>query len=88
MKKKLLQSHLRLQVILYPEPEGGFTVLVPSLPGCVTYGKNFEKALQMAREAAELYLEDVASEKEFIGLEQLPAYMGEIEIATPQKTYA
>ena len=34
-----------------PEPEGGYTVTVPSLPGCVTYGKTFEEALDMAQDA-------------------------------------
>ncbi|MBI4234388.1 MAG: type II toxin-antitoxin system HicB family antitoxin [Chloroflexi bacterium] len=34
-----------------PEPEGGYTVTVPSLPGCVTYGKTFEQAIEMANDA-------------------------------------
>ena len=42
---------------LRPEPEGGYTVLVPSLPGCITYGKDVEEALAMAREAIEGYIE-------------------------------
>jgi len=38
-------------VILRSEPEGGYTVLVPSLPGCVTYGETIDEALRMAEEA-------------------------------------
>jgi len=34
----------RYNIIFRSEPEGGFTVLVPSLPGCVTYGKNLKEA--------------------------------------------
>jgi predicted RNase H-like HicB family nuclease len=33
------------------EPEGGYTVAVPALPGCVTYGETFEEALAMAEDA-------------------------------------
>jgi predicted RNase H-like HicB family nuclease len=42
---------------LKEEPEGGFTVIVPSLPGCVTYGETIDEAIEMAREAMELYIE-------------------------------
>ena len=45
------------QIHLQPEPEGGFTVSVPALPGCVTYGENYEQALQMAQECIEGFLE-------------------------------
>jgi antitoxin HicB len=45
-------------VILRPEPEGGFTVRVPSLPEIVTYGEDEAEALAMAQEAIELVIED------------------------------
>ena len=45
------------RIILNEEPEGGFTVTVPSLPGCVTYGKNLKEAKEMAMEAIEGYIE-------------------------------
>lgn len=38
------------------EPEGGYTVTVPSLPGCVSYGKNFEEATEMIKDAMRGYL--------------------------------
>jgi predicted RNase H-like HicB family nuclease len=44
------------RIILSPEPEGGYTATVPSLPGCVTYGENVEHALDMAKEAIEGYI--------------------------------
>ena len=43
-------------VILKPEPEGGFTATVPSLPGCVTYGKNLNDAKKMAEDAIRAYI--------------------------------
>jgi antitoxin HicB len=42
---------------LEPEPEGGFTVTVPALPGCVTWGRDYPHALEMAKEAIEGHLE-------------------------------
>ena len=41
---------------LKEEPEGGYTVTVPALPGCVTYGKTVAEAKRMATEAIEAYL--------------------------------
>ena len=46
-------------VLLQPEPEGGFTVTCPSLPGLVTYGETVEEARAMAAEAIECYLESL-----------------------------
>ena len=47
---------LRYTIILKEEPEGGYTVIVPSLPGCVTYGKTVEEAKKMAADAIKGYL--------------------------------
>ncbi|MDP3778541.1 MAG: type II toxin-antitoxin system HicB family antitoxin [bacterium] len=49
-------SHLQYNVVLRPEPEGGFTVIVPALPGCVTYGRDLSEAKKMAIDAIEGYL--------------------------------
>jgi predicted RNase H-like HicB family nuclease len=60
MKKHALQY----QIILRPEPEGGYTVLVPALPGCVTHGRTVEEAHAMAREAIGLYLESLRKHRD------------------------
>jgi len=44
------------QIIFRPELEGGFTVIVPSLPGCITYGKDLKEAKKMAYDAIRGYL--------------------------------
>jgi antitoxin HicB len=44
------------KVRLKQEPEGGYTVIVPALPGCISYGENVEQALAMAKEAIEGYI--------------------------------
>jgi predicted RNase H-like HicB family nuclease len=45
------------EVVLVPQPEGGFVVSVPDLPDVVTEGETREEALAMARDAIEAYLE-------------------------------
>ena len=52
-----MSGTLRYTINLRPEPEGGYTVLVPALPEVVTYGETEEEALRMAHEAIELALE-------------------------------
>ena len=50
---------MRIKVILEPSDEGGYTVYVPSLPGCISEGETIEEALKNIREAMKLYLEPV-----------------------------
>ena len=52
------------RVILKPEPEGGFTVTVPALPGCVTYGKDLDEAKEMVEDAIKAYLESLQKHSE------------------------
>jgi predicted RNase H-like HicB family nuclease len=61
---------LSYRVLLRQEPEGGYTVIVPSLPGCITYGEDVEEAIAMAREAIELYLESLSAHGEAIPTEE------------------
>ncbi len=58
------------RVMLRKEPEGGYTVMVPSLPGCVTYGETIEEAMEMAKEAIELYIESLREHNEEIPTEE------------------
>jgi predicted RNase H-like HicB family nuclease len=53
---------MKLKVVLEASDEGGFTVYVPSLPGCISEGETEEDALANIREAIELYLEDIEDE--------------------------
>ena len=61
---------LSYRIFLRKEPEGGFTVVVPSLPGCVTFGDTVEEAINMAKEAIELYIESLREHNEEIPTEK------------------
>jgi predicted RNase H-like HicB family nuclease len=50
---------MAFQVVLEPSEGGGYTVLVPELPGCISEGDTADEALKNIREAIELYLEPV-----------------------------
>lgn len=51
---------------LHKETEGGYTVTVPALPGCITYGEDIEEAISMAKEAIELYIDELRDRGETI----------------------
>ncbi len=56
---------MRLKVVLEPSDEGGFTVYVPSLPGCISEGDTEKEALENIQEAIKLYLEPVEDDMLF-----------------------
>ncbi len=58
---------MNLKVVIESSEEGGFTVYVPSLPGCVSEGETEQEAMQNIREAIELYLEPVDDDLAGIG---------------------
>jgi len=44
---------MKVEIVLEPSDEGGYTVYVPSLPGCISEGDTVEEALANIREAIE-----------------------------------
>ncbi|GHT72548.1 hypothetical protein FACS189456_1370 [Bacteroidia bacterium] len=54
MNQKMYKLHL------FAEEEGGYTVIVPSLPGCITYGETIEEAIEMSKDAITLYVEELS----------------------------
>ncbi|MBK6730854.1 MAG: type II toxin-antitoxin system HicB family antitoxin [Bacteroidetes bacterium] len=54
------------KIHLQKETEGGFTVSVPALSGCITYGEDLDEAITMAKEAIELYIEELHDRGESI----------------------
>jgi antitoxin HicB len=61
---------LSYRITMRKEPEGGYTVLVPALPGCITYGKTVEEAIVMAKDAIRGYVESLIEDGEEIPLEE------------------
>lgn len=47
-----------------PERSGGYSVVIPALPGCNTQGDTYEEALENARDAIQLYLKDLRTHGE------------------------
>ena len=63
-------SEYRYTIILDPDPdEGGYTVTVPALPGCVTQGETIEEAIVMAKDAIRLFIETLIAEGQPVPLE-------------------
>jgi predicted RNase H-like HicB family nuclease len=56
---------MKLKVILEKSEEGGYTVFVPSLPGCISEGDTREEAIVNIREAIKLYLEPTVDDSDF-----------------------
>jgi predicted RNase H-like HicB family nuclease len=54
------------KILLNQEPNGDYTATVPALPGCVTYGEDIDHAISMAKEAIELYIEELEERGEEI----------------------
>ncbi|MEW5828445.1 MAG: type II toxin-antitoxin system HicB family antitoxin [Chloroflexota bacterium] len=54
------------RVFFRKEDEGGYTATVPTLPGCVSFGETLEEAMEMVKEAIELYLESLKAHGEAV----------------------
>ena len=56
--KCIPMNEVKYTAIFEPAVEGGYTVTVPALPGCISEGNSFKDATMNIREAIELYLEE------------------------------
>lgn len=61
----------RFRVILEPNELGGYTAIVPLLPGCISEGDTREEALANIKEAIELYIESLRVDGEPIPTEEM-----------------
>ncbi|MBI3976739.1 MAG: type II toxin-antitoxin system HicB family antitoxin [Chloroflexi bacterium] len=72
----------RYTIILHPDhEEGGYTVTVPALPGCVTEGDSIEEAIAMARDAIAGYISSLEKHGEPVPEEQERPQMITIDVA-------
>jgi antitoxin HicB len=71
----------RYSVVLFPDLEdGGYTALVPTLPGCITEGDTLEDVLAMARDAIRLYIADLEAHGETVPEEPVSAALATVEV--------
>jgi len=52
------------RAFLTPKDEGGFSVNVPTLPGCFTQGETLQEAIEMTKEAVSVYIESLKAQDE------------------------
>lgn len=78
----VLAKHLTYTVELYPDREqGGYTVVVPLLPGCVSQGKTIEECLERIKEAIEGYIECLKEDGKNVPKEEEPEGRIKVEVA-------
>ena len=74
-------TRLTYTVLLEPDPdEGGFTVTVPELPGCITQGETLDEALARAREAIALHVEGLAADGLPVPVERARPQLASVEV--------
>lgn len=64
MARKKTARVYHYTAVFEPAAEGGYTVTVPALPGCISEGDTFEEARKNIQEATELYLEVLTQEQD------------------------
>lgn len=79
MKQKIL----KYDVVFEEQPEGGYTVTVPSLPGCISEGDTFEEARVNIADAIKLYLEDLNADGEEIPHPDTNIFVGQVSVQNP-----
>ena len=74
------QTILKYDVVFEEQPDGGYTAIVPSLPGCISEGDTFEKAKINITDAIKLYLEDMEADGEEIPESKGSVFVGQVVI--------
>src|SRR3989344_6846574 len=76
---------LYYNIVFHPESEGGYTVVVPALPGCITYGKTLEEAKAMAIDAIQGYIASLRKHDDPIPSDQ-GRLISAVEVEAKQST--
>lgn len=75
-------NRMKFKVIFeWNDEEGGYTVTVPSLPGCITEGDTFEEALTNSQEAIAGYIEALKIQGRPLPDKDPRIFFGEVEVA-------
>lgn len=77
------QTVLKYDVVFEEQEVGGYTVTVPSLPGCISEGDTFEEAKINISEAITAYLESLAKDGEDISQADTNIFIGQVSVVRP-----
>ena len=77
------QTILKYDVIFEEQPDGGYTITVPSLSGCISEGDTFEQAKENITDAIKLYLEDLDADGEEIPVRNSNIFVGQVSVSNP-----
>lgn len=83
--KKNVQKISSYFAVFDPAGKGGYDVSFPNFPGCVTFGRTFEQAKEKAQEILELWLEELAAQKQKIPLKSVRPIIDEVRVALPAR---
>lgn len=76
MKHKIL----KYDVVFEEQTGGGYTVTVPSLPGCISEGDTFEEAKANIEEAIIAYLESIVKDGEELPKDDKNVFVGQVSV--------
>ncbi len=62
---------MEIDFILEPQEEGGYTVYVPSLPGCISQGETKEEVIENMKEVIKLHIEEIGIPEKIDNLNKL-----------------
>jgi antitoxin HicB len=62
----VIMKQYTYRILLTPEDKGGFSVSIPTLPGCFTQGEIVQESIEMAKEAINLYIENLKEDGEIV----------------------
>lgn len=80
MSKTKSKEILKYEVVFEEVKEGGYTVFVHALPGCISEGDSFEEAKKNITEAISAYVESLAKDKIKVVSQDKNFFIGEVEI--------
>jgi antitoxin HicB len=82
MKHKIL----KYDAVFEAQKEGGYTVTVPSLPGCISEGDTLKEAKENIAEAITVYIESLLMDGESIPKEDNGLFVKKVMIERPTIT--
>lgn len=86
MKRKRTHHIFRYTAIFEPAEEGGYVVSVPKLPGLVTEGDTFEKAMSMAKDAIKGYLQILQGTGEPLPDPDTTSFTAQVDVSFDQRS--